>query len=224
MKIQYQNPAIKKEKTSFQGESAPAHPLKAGKPSGDAVSFTGVEQLAQKVPDAVHRSGILHKILRLAGDNPTFFEVAFATTIMTTLRPITILAVPGAKKEDKQYAAVKAVCSATAALALTALLYIPLGAVMKRLGKSPAFPFKEGTEAFKAFNHYLNYGSKFLIAPLEAMLLFKLIPPIMHKVFPERKKSGKFDPPPKPFAAQLNGDQERLLAEFQAKYGKGVKA
>jgi hypothetical protein len=225
MKIQVQNPALKKEMKA-PAANHPLHPLKAGPGVGDSVSFQGVEQLAKKVPDAFHKSGVLHKILELAGSNPTFFEVAFATTLMTTIRPLTVLAVPGAKKEDKQYAAVKSICSAVSSFALTALLYIPLAAVMKNLGngKLPGFPFPKDSNQFKAFNHYFNYGSRFILAPLEAMILFKMIPPIMNKLFPNRKKSGKFDPPPGPFAGKLNQDQERLLAEFQAKYGKGVSA
>lgn len=264
-------------------------------------AFTGIpEMLASKVPEGLLKSKIFHGILQTAERNASLFEAGFVLAIATTLRPMTVLSMPGAKMEDKQYAAVKAISSGTVGFVLAALLYIPMAAIMTRLGNSakfaskakealalaqkavsdPAklakaneaaqhvlkatkfikgdkavkvfdqasqalqatggaatfeaatkalneltkvakFPFELGSKSFDAFNYMLNYGSKFIIGPLDAWILFKLIPPLMNKLFPNRKKSGKVDPPPT-WAAKMNPEQQRLLLQqFQSKVQKG---
>lgn len=269
--------------------------------NSNQVAFTGIpEMLASKVPESLLKSNIFHKILKTAERNASLFEAGFVLCIATSLRPLTVLSMPGAKKEDKQYAAVKAISSGLVGFCLAALLYIPMAAIMSRLGNSakfaskarealamaqkaasdPAqlakaneaaqhvlkatqyikpekaakafeqaskalqasggkatleastkalneltkvakFPFELGSKAFDSFNYMVNYGSKFIIGPLDAFILFKLIPPLMNKLFPDRKKKGKFNPPPT-WAAKANPEQQRLLLQqFQTKVQKG---
>lgn len=267
------------------------------------VNFTGIpEALAAKVPEAVLKNGLFHSILNLAERNASLFDASFLLVIATTLRPVSVMAVPGAEIEDKKYAAVKAITSGLISFALACIIYIPLGRFMQRFGnrakiadeankllseamkatsksgqmakaneaaetllqsghffkpeqiekvfkhatkalteKTPEatikaaqqglneltkvakFPYRLGSKEYDSFNYMLNYGSKFLIGPFTAFMLFKSIPPMMKKVFPDRHKKGKFDPPPT-FAKQLNNNQQRLTDEFIAKLRKGVQA
>lgn len=267
------------------------------------VNFTGIpEALAAKVPESMLKNGLFHKILNLAEKNASLFDASFLLLISTTLRPVSVMAVPGADIEDKKYASVKAITSGLISFGLACLIYIPLGRFMSRFGnrakladeanqlisealkatsakgqmakankaaetllqashyfkpeqvenvfkhatkaltetsaektlqaaqqglqeltRVSRFPYALGSKEFDSFNYIVNYGSKFLIGPFTAFMLFKMIPPMMKKVFPDRHKKGKFEPPPT-FATQLNSNQQRLAEEFKAKIGKGVHA
>ena len=268
------------------------------------VSFTGIpEKLAQKVPESLLKNSFFHKALRMVENNTSLFIASFVLVLLTTLRPLATLAVPGAKKEDKQYAAAKSITSGIINFAMSALVYIPLAMLISRLGNSAKFaqqakealnlfkkaasnpeklakaqeaakhaikatkyikadktaevfkfakealehtnpekafssaqkamgelskvckfPYAAGSQEFKIYNYLVNYGSQFALALGNAFLIFKFIPPIVNKLFPERAKQGKFDPPPT-FAHKFNdGEQRLLLNEFKTKFMNGGQA
>ena len=263
----------------------------------DQLAFKGfAEYAAKKVPQKMLASPFFHSVLKLAEKNASLFEAAFVLLIAGVARPATIMSIPGAKREDKEYAAVKAVATALVGFSLAAILYMPMANIISRLGHSARyagkakealdlakaavsdpekikfskqaaekiieatrymnpdktmtifdkavkallatgpkgsykiaehtlgelnkiakFPYAVGTKAFDSYNYLLNYGSKVIVGPIDAWILFKLIPPIMHKLFPERAKKNKFDPPPT-FAKPINNNEQRaLLQQFQQK-------
>jgi|GEM_PF-3948703 len=164
------------------------------------LSFSGFpEYLANKVPDSFLKNKGFHNFLKLAEDNATLFEDVVTLILGITLRPASILAIPGAKKEDKNYAAAKSIASVVLGFGMTALVYIPLARHMKKLGntavknasKSCSFPYPANSPQFASFNYLINYGSSFIAAPIQTILLFKAIPPIVNKFF--SKSSNKID-------------------------------
>lgn len=194
------------------------------------------ENLAGKFSDKALQSGWFKKFLDFsvqANKNASWFEACMVLGLATTIRPVSIMGMP-AKKDDKQYAAAKSIATGIIGFAVAALIYLPLAAVMKKSGEAAKklletnagkgiFP-AIGTKAYDSFNFIINYGSKFIVGPLDAMLLFKLIPPIMHKVFPERYKKKGDQPNPLPvMAANLNEDQQKVFAALMQKSGTGVK-
>jgi hypothetical protein len=181
------------------------------------LNFSGFpEYLANKVPEGFLKNKNLHNFLKLAENNASMFEEIITFILGAFLRPAAILTVPGAKKEDKRYPAVKSIASAIISFGLTALVYIPLARHIRKLGttavknasKSGSFPYKDGTEQFAAFNYLVNYGSIFIVAPLQTILLFKAIPPLMNKLFPKKdNKSGLA-------SISLNNCQQGLFKDF----------
>jgi len=181
------------------------------------LSFSGFpEYLAEKVPENFLKNKGLHNFLKLAENNASMFEEIITFILGAFLRPAAILAVPGAKKEDKEYPAVKSIASAIISFGLTALVYIPLARHIRKLGttavknasKSGSFPYKEGTTQFDSFNYLVNYGSIFIVAPLQTILLFKAIPPLMNKLFPKENKKGELA------SMFLNNSQKELFKDF----------
>lgn len=238
-------------------EASPKKFLLANTSSGDQVSFNGISNknsnvsfgmaldpsklkgfqkwgyaLAQKVPKNFYNSGTLNYVAKLAKDYPGLFEGLTALGVTCTIRPLTILTMPGAKKEDKQYAAVKSIASGILGYIESLIIFKPLGDIVKKLGqgqydkflKKP-FPFKYGTPQFNTFSFIVNYGSKFIAAIPFAILTFKLIPVMMEKLFPNRKKKPLDNYNPPIAAAKLSDEQQAVFDRFMqlsTKDGKGV--
>ncbi|MDD3012449.1 MAG: hypothetical protein PHC34_01955 [Candidatus Gastranaerophilales bacterium] len=202
---------------SFKNNIQPNYKQAKTKKTQVSLSFSGFpEYLAEKIPEGFLKNKNLHNYLKLAENNASMFEEIITFILGVFLRPAAILAVPGAKKEDKKYPAVKSIASSLISFGLTALVYIPLARHIRKLGttavknvsKSGSFPYKEGTKQFDSFNYLVNYGSIFIVAPLQTVLLFKAIPPLMDKLFP--KKDNK-DWSTSMF---LNNSQQELFKNF----------
>jgi len=72
------------------------------------------------------KSKTFNKFLKSAIENPGMFEALIALGITCTARPLTILATPGAEKEDKQYASAQSVASGITGLAFAYTLFDPI--------------------------------------------------------------------------------------------------
>lgn len=220
-------------KKPFAPDGSMANSLKV-LPKSSSVSFGGVINpatmnaferwgyyLSQKVPKNFYNSKFLDYIARMAKDYPGLFEALTALGVTCTIRPITIMAMPGAKQEDKQYAAVKSVASGIVGYGLSLLAFKPLGDIVKKLGeggydhilKHP-FPYKYGTPQFNTFSFITNYGAKFLLALPMAIATFKLIPVMMDKLFPNRNKKPIDNYNAPIAAANLNDGQKLALNNF----------
>jgi len=181
-------------------------------------------RLAEKVPESFLKNNLFHSACKMAANNYVLFDATVLLALSTTLRPATIMTVPGPSKEDKKYAAAKSIATGLLGFALAAAIYIPLekhmqtlsGKPVKKLVKDttkavkdycdPKFP-KFGTEEYKSFIYMVSNGLKFIIAPLEALALFTMIPIVVNKIFPHKKKSSHdYDFLP---AANLNLNKEQ---------------
>lgn len=220
----YQPSFTKNNYSECLGQPAASKQLLQGR---DRVSFNGItDKIAQKTADAIANSQILQTFLKTAEKNASYFDALVSLGIVATLRPFAIMAVPGAKKEDKQVASAKSVASGIVGLIFAAMVYLPLARSMEKLAtvalrtaaKSGTFPYKLGTREYDAFNYLINFGSGFILAPLEAFILFKSIPPIINRIFPNKDKH--INPLPTP-AAKLSADQQQLIDEFVKKSGAG---
>ncbi|MFA6990064.1 MAG: hypothetical protein WC197_08355, partial [Candidatus Gastranaerophilaceae bacterium] len=84
--------------------------------------------------------------------NPALLESAIGCVFASFLRPITILSIPGVKKEDKEYAAGKALISGFLGLAFSAIFYIPINMVVNKImkgGMTKAVKLLDGTKVSK---------------------------------------------------------------------------
>jgi len=165
--------------------------------------------LAEKVPEWSFASNFSKKIIGMASSNPALVEAAFVLGLSTTLRPASIMVVPGPPKDDRKYAAAKSIATGIVGFAFTAAVFIPIAAATKNLGKlakdnlliKTGFP-EAGSARYKVIEYLTTYASKFIVAPLEAMALFAMVPPIVHKFL---DKKDKKTPAPKP---ELNQEKK----------------
>lgn len=178
------------------------------------ISFKGGVPLT--ILDPIIKNKYFQSLLNLSVKNPSLFDSTIVLALATTIRPATILAIPGPPKEDRQYAAAKSIATGIIGVIVSALIYIPFEKGLRTFGPAAVEKFCKNPKAAEAFNYIVNKGSKLIIGPLDAMLLFKLIPPIMKRVFPNSKKQ---DPTPPPFAAKLNEDQQKVFTDFVKQYG-----
>lgn len=174
--------------------------------SANPVNFAAAANTTDRYIDKFLKSKGGLKILQLADINPTLFSLGIATAVSTTLRPATLMVVPGAKKEDKKYASVKSIISAIITLATQGLVFYPLGVAMKKLGekadtapKLTKFPYKIKTLKFEACNYFLNNSLGFFVTIATTLIMVKVVGAIMNKIMPpkndvtlkEAKKGGK---------------------------------
>lgn len=164
--------------------------------NSDKVRFTG---LSKKFINNEKFLNLLisektNKIINYAEKNPSMFNFITGAILATTFRPVAILIVPGAKKEDKQYAAAKSAISALVSIIMQGIIYIPLANSIEKLGKTvkdrPEVNFpKINTPEFKAFNFLFNIGISALLTPITMGITFKALGAFMNKFFPAIQNS-----------------------------------
>jgi hypothetical protein len=139
--------------------------------------------------------------------NPALAEAAIGTLFASILRPTTILAMPGAKKEDKEYAASKAFISGFLGLGLNFLCLVPVAIATRAVAKQgfkkllktangekifeeikPVFDKKDKQKS-EAFSFLTKYAASFVVAIIDTMILFKLIHPVAQKLFGHKHES-----------------------------------
>ena len=152
------------------------------------------KKLANKVPEKFFASNFAKKMINMAEHNASLFESTFVLALCSTLRPITVMATPGAPVEDRKYAAAKSVATGIIGFALTAAVFIPIAAATKNLGKlakegilKNGFPAANSAK-YKVVEYVTSYVPRFVVAPLEAMALFALVPPIVHKFLDKKPR------------------------------------
>lgn len=137
-------------------------------------------------------------VLKFASNNPFGFNVLALAIASMIFRPITVLALPGQKKDDKQYLAVKSVVASVVANAGRLLFILPLGLLIKHAGNKakknpqPRFPIID-TKEFNAFNFAINNGFAFFLAIGTAAVMTKAIPRVMAKILPPPEQNKKIE-------------------------------
>lgn len=167
---------------------------------GNRANFSGMpEKLAQSVPDALLKSKSIHGFCKMAEKNASLFDVSFALIMGATIGTGGIMALPKQKKEDRQYMSTLLILNCLATFLLSLALYIPLSKSIAKLGQNAlknastkgGFPYKEGSKEYDSYNYIINYGSRFILAPLQALMIVKGITPIYKKLFQQNDGGGK---------------------------------
>lgn len=124
-------------------------------------------------------------------------ETYFIFAISTTIKPLSIMAMPGAKKEDKEYNATK---SFLVGIVDFCLVMVALKPIEKRLEKfcekikekpqllNNKVKYLAKEENRKTFKTVMGYAPKFFLIPLRGLLTIALIPPTLKILFPEEAK------------------------------------
>ena len=98
-------------------------------------SFTGLDQMAErfannlvsnKTTQKVLTGHTLNKFLKMSIENPGLYEAFIALLVTCTARPLTILATPGAKMEDKEYASAHSIASGVSGLVFAYAAFGPI--------------------------------------------------------------------------------------------------
>lgn len=175
-------------KCGTQNQSAPA--FAANLPAKTTFSKT-------LFTDKLLKNKFVQKLLNLASLNPHAFNLTIMAVMAILLRPATILIVPGAKKEDKQYAAGKSVVSSVISTTAQLALCIPLAKSIEKLAREAEskphfsnFP-KVKTPRFEAFNYLINNGFAVLLTVASAMVMSKAVAKVMNKILPDKNKEPK---------------------------------
>lgn len=163
----------------------------------ESINFKGANQGSTKFIDGILKNKLAKKLFNLASLNPHAFNLTAMAIMGIFLRPATILVFPGAKKEDKQYAAGKSVISSTITTVTQIALCIPLGksieklakAAEKQVGKTDFPKFK--TKKFEAYNYLINNGFAVILSVVSSMIMAEAVTRIMNKILPNNKKTQK---------------------------------
>lgn len=155
--------------------------------------------VASKTPfiDKVLNNKLAQKSFKLADFSPHIFNLSIMGLIGVILRPASIFVVPGAKKEDKQYAMAKSIVGSVVVIASHLALCIPLAKAIKKLGvEAEAKPHlsnfpKINSPRFEAFNYFVNNGFAMFLTVALSMLTVKAITTIMNKILPTKNKKPK---------------------------------
>lgn len=156
---------------------------------------------ASKSPfiDSILGSKLAQKTFKLASLNPHTFNLTIMAAMGIFIRPVSIMLVPGAKKEDKQYAAGKSVVSSTITTVTHMALCIPLAKSIEKLAikaeKHPnmiKFPTINSPK-FEAFNYLVNNGFAVILTLASSALMAEAVTKIMHKLVPEEDESPQHE-------------------------------
>ena len=132
MKISYQN-SISNFPLSSQTRKEKAN--NQSMPINREQSFGGLDQSVERFANNLVSSpraqkfltgNFLNKFLKMSSENPGLYEAFIALLVTCTARPLTILATPGAKMEDKQYASAHSIASGVSGLAFAYAAFTPI--------------------------------------------------------------------------------------------------
>lgn len=169
---------------------------------GDGVSFSGGFWSRIGKKDGVKKFFQSQKFLNFlekCDSNFPMMEVVVGFCFASLLRPFAILAVPGAKKEDKRYTATKAFLSGCVDLAFAYATVTPVKKKMEAFAeklKDPKVVEQLGNKVemlknkgnFKTFKKVVEYIPKYIMLPARAALTVALVPPTLKILFPEEAK------------------------------------
>lgn len=162
-----------------------------------SVSFAA-DLPAEKTPfiDKILKNKFSQKLFNLASKNPHAFNLTAIGLMGILLRPVGILVIPGAKKEDKQYAAAKSSIGTVITVCAQLAFCIPLALLIEKLAKealkNPSasnFP-QIKTPKFEAFNYFVNNGFSMILAVFISMLVAKTLTVVMKKFAPEKDENS----------------------------------
>lgn len=153
----------------------------------------------------IYNSKILKKGLEFAAKNGTLFTATASLALSTVARPLAILAAPKTDNENKKYASAKSLASSAVGYVLMLAASLPVAKAVQKIDKNPSRYLKDTTiKTLQAGEKYLTkskryafatqlfkLGLGFVIAVPKSIMTCALIPPIMSKIFPERKKKNK---------------------------------
>lgn len=159
------------------------------------VSFGG------KKWDAFLKSEKLANFLKGMND-VSWIESIFVCLLSLTIKPLAVMATPGAKKEDKQYSAAKSFVSGFVDFGLSTATILPITYAVNQFGKKINDPnyankitqkigYLKDKKKFDAFKKTVGYIPKFLMIPVRSALTIALITPTMKYLFPDHKKNNK---------------------------------
>lgn len=153
----------------------------------------------------IYNSKILKKGLEFAAKNGTLFTATASLALSTVARPLAILAAPKTDNENKKYASAKSLASSAVGYVLMLAASLPVAKAVQKIDENPSRYLKDTTiKTLQAGEKYLTkskryafatqlfkLGLGFVIAVPKSIMTCALIPPIMSKIFPERKKKNK---------------------------------
>lgn len=167
--------------------------LKTPAKSGQNINFEGNPAVSETPRiDNFLKKGYAQKLFKLAQGNPHVFNLINLAIFGIVLRPTTILAIPGAEKEDKQYVAAKSLIGTALIVASELLVCIPLGKGIEKLGKAakknPKNLFPEfNTPRYDAYNFLISHAVGLVLTlALSSFLTVRLTTKIMNKLFPQK--------------------------------------
>lgn len=177
--------------------NSPNMPAKSVK-SAKTIGFEGNSAVSETPRvDKILKKGYVQKLFKIAQQNPHAFNLINLAALGIVLRPATVLVIPGAEKEDKQYVAAKSLIGTVLIVASQLLISIPLGNAIERLGKAaeknPKIPFfKFGSKKFDAYNFLISNAVGLAVTlASSSFLTVKLTTKIMNKLLPQKSHLNK---------------------------------
>lgn len=174
----------------------PINSLNTPKKNASGIGFEGKFALKNETIDKILEKKFVQDLFKKAGNNPHLIQVVSIGILGLTLRPATLLAVPGAEKEDKNYVAAKSIIGTVLFVASQLLVTIPLG---KSLDKLEEIAKQNPKSVFHGYNSKQLAAYKFLVSNAVGLifslattsyLTVRLTTKIMNKLFPHRAKEG----------------------------------
>lgn len=181
----------------------------------------GAAELVKTTENAgkIYTSKVIKNLLSKAANNQMMFSALFALGLTCFLRPATIMATPGQKKnlDDKKFASAHSIASGVIGYVMSIAVSKPISDGIKRISEAPKEYFKKTDKDGKLVAYYLsesleskkfkrskmfdkartiiNMGHETVIAPFKAIITIALIPPILKYVFGlEKKPHSKTEP------------------------------
>lgn len=186
---------------------------KSSKAPSFCAALPAVAEKESKVINSILKNKAAQWAFKFASKNSFGFSVLALAISCMIFRPITIMALPGQKKDDKEYLAAKAIIASAIADAGRILFILPLGIAMdkwtKTAKKAEELVDKQKLKElekeaqnkvtairdtkYDAFNFAANNVFSVILSIGTAALMTIAIPKVMSKILPPPNKTGDSD-------------------------------
>lgn len=149
----------------------------------------------------IYNSRVVKKGLLLAADKGMLFSSGVSLALSTVVRPVTILLTPKTDRENKEYACAKSISSSLINFGIMLAASTPVANAISKIDTNPEKYLKTATietlkgaektlaksKKYSFASQLFKLGLGFVVAAPKSILSTNLIPPIMAKIFPNRK-------------------------------------
>ena len=153
----------------------------------------------------VYNSVFLKKGLEFASKNGYLFSTTVSLALSMIARPAAIMATPKTDRENKKYACAKSIASGAVGYLITLFASSPVARAIGFIDENPGKYLKQKTienlkngaktleksQRYKFAAQLFKLGLGMVVVVPKSALTCALIPPIMEKIFPDRKKTKK---------------------------------
>lgn len=202
---------------NFCGFKIPSLFLGGGAPQG--IVDNDIPNWARKM---AKKNSLFERLAGFTLRKENFFEALVSLGLVTGIKPLFTLFMPGASKDDKEVLAAKHIISGFFGFAMSMTLYTLINDAMTKISENPykyfkdqdfAKNFKDNLNTKNGVNLLFKKGTEIIIAPFKSRVTIWAVPLILGALFARDAVSKTKKDDKKASVASLSDEEKQIIGQ-----------